>query len=279
MTGPTREQLEAEPYWAREINTPELLDLERRLCIGRGRAVTTAGGKGDIRHLAGGHRSAEWLARSAYCTNRTYTAQIGLTAEQVRHIGAYDDIPGAWGSAANRAAVDAATKRLIAAARAGQLVGVTEILGTVDGNLVRFYVASKTFGSPPDSSHRDHNHLTFDRTQMRNAPLMVRIAGLLLGDEMEPSTPLSNGRTVNDTLVTTMGRLPTDLANVNPALKRLEDAVSKLALGGIDADALADRIAAKLGITPDAMREAVREGVRAEIDAATVTVELHGGGV
>lgn len=270
---PTRAQLESEPYWGREINTPELLDLEARLCRGRGRKVTTAGGKGDIRHLSGGHRSQEWLLRSAFCRNRTYTVQSGLTAMQLRYIAAYDDIPGEWGTRANREAVEAATARLIAAAKAGELDGVIEILGALDGSTVRWLVVEKRFGSKPDNSHLDHNHLTFSRKQMRNAPLMARCAALLLGDEMELSTPLSDGRTVNDNLVTTLKRLPTDLANVLPTLARIETALGRI--GAVDLDALAVRIVDRLGdVSGGASAEEMRSVVREELRALRIDVTI-----
>jgi hypothetical protein len=275
MTAPTEAQLRAEPYWDREINTPELLDMERRLCVGRGRKVTAAGGKGNLRHLAGGHRSQEWILRSQWCTNHTYTVQSGLSPEQARHIAAYDDIPGEWGTPANRAAVEAATERLIAEAKAGGLVGVIEILGVENGKLVRWLVVERRYGSAPDSSHRDHVHLTFDRRSMRKAALFVRCSELLLGDEMEKTTILSNERTVNDTLVTTMARIPTDLANVSPALKRIEEALAKV--GAIDLDALATKIVDRLGdVSGGATSDEVRAAIRAELDGTEIKVTISG---
>lgn len=273
MTAPTEAQLRAEPYWGREINTPELLGLEAALCRGRGRKVTTAGGKGDIRHLAGGHRSQEWLLRSRWSTNSTYTVQSGLSAMELRYIAAYDDIPGSWGTKANREAVEAATARLIAAAKAGELAGVVEILGALDGSTVRWLVVERKFGSKPDSSHLDHNHLTFNRKQMRNAALMQRCAELLLGDEVETTTVLSNQRTVNDVLVTTMARIPVDLAKIVPSLTRIEEALSRV--GAIDLDALAGKIIDRLGdVSGGATPAEVRAAIRAELDATEIKVSI-----
>jgi len=180
---PTQRQLEAESYWAREIVTPELDWLGDELCRRTGRPATAFGSKGNAAHLNGGHRSQEWILHSQYCTNRTYTVQPGLTAEQLRHIAAGDWTPGDWGTPANRALMVVQTGRLIAAAKAGRLVGVRQIIGTLDGHTVIGYdvATGQTFAS--DSSHLDHWHLTFDRRQMRNRALMERIVAIALGED------------------------------------------------------------------------------------------------
>lgn len=179
----TLAQLTAEPWWTREIVTLELDWLGDELVRRTGQPAVAFGAKGNVSHLRGGHRSQEWIINSDYCTSRTYTVQSGLTAEQLRHIAACDWTPGDWGTAANRALMVTITKRVLAALRAGQLVGVTEVIGTLDGKTVHAERANGTTFSA-DSSHLDHLHLTFDRRQLRNRALMERLADLITGDDM-----------------------------------------------------------------------------------------------
>lgn len=178
---PSYAQLEAEPWWGREIVTVELDWLGDELCARTGRPRSSAGTKGNNLHLNGGHRSQEWILNSDYCTNTSYTVQSGLTSEQLRHIAALDFTPGAWGTSSNRALMAAQTKRLWDAAKRGELTGVRQIQGTLDG--VRAAGLNVVSGSTmtPDSSHLDHWHLTFDRKHMRDRALMARIVNIALG--------------------------------------------------------------------------------------------------
>lgn len=180
---PTYEQLRAESWWGREIVTAELDWLGDELCLRSGRPRTAAGSKGDNRHLAGGHRSQEWILHSRWCTDRDYTVQEGLTAEQARHVAAEDFIPGPWGTTANRRLMVAQTGRLWRAAGRGELDGVTQVLGTLDGRrAVGLNVLSgATFWV--DSSHLDHWHLTFDRRRLTDRALMERIVDIALSEE------------------------------------------------------------------------------------------------
>jgi len=222
----TLAQLDAEPYWDREVVTPELSALGVELRQRTGRPATAFGAKGNTSHLRGGHRSGEWIAKSIYCTSRTYTAQSGLTAEQLRHIAACDWTPGDWGTAANRALMVAITKRLLAAMRAGQLAGVREVIGTLDGKTVHAERYDGTRFSA-DDSHLDHVHLTFDRRRMRDAALMARVADLITGEDMsfldEPQQ-VSGGRTgaqmITDLWYATFKGNP--LAVEQASLKRVE---------------------------------------------------------
>ena len=132
MACPTYAQLEAEQWWGREVRTTELKWLGDELCRRTGAPATSIGTKGNNCHLNGGHRSQEWITHSQFCTNRHYTVQSGLTAEQRRHLAALDRTPLAWGTVANRAQVAVETKRLLDAAKAGKLKGVTQIEGTLE---------------------------------------------------------------------------------------------------------------------------------------------------
>lgn len=199
---PSLAQLQAEPWWNREIVTDELDWLGDELCRRTGRPRDAFGSKGNTAHLSGGHRSQEWLKNSDYCENRSYTTQSGLTADQLRHIGACDFTPGVWGTAANRALMVAQTRALWDAARAGKLTGLRQIFGTLNGQTAIGLNVLSDSTTIPDSSHLDHWHLTFDRRSMRDSALMARILETVLGDEMEQTDllvkPTGAARTVGD---------------------------------------------------------------------------------
>jgi hypothetical protein len=189
---PTSAQLQAESWWGREVVTPELQWLGDQVCARTGRPRGAAGVKGDQYHLYGAHRSQEWIVNSRWCQNRSYTVQSGLTAEQKRHLAAFDFVPGTWGTAANRRLMREITTRLVAAGKAGRLDGVTEVIGTLDGQRVTGtrVPSGTTFGS--DLSHLDHLHLTFDRRHLRNQKLMERILAIVLGEEEDDVTLTDN---------------------------------------------------------------------------------------
>jgi hypothetical protein len=179
---PTISQLRAEPWWDREIVTPELDWLGDELCRRTGQPRVAAGTKGNAAHLSGAHRSQEWILNSRWCTSRTYTVQSGLTEVQKRHIAGVDFTPGEWGSSRNRTLMREQAGRLVSALMAGRLVGVREVIGTLDGRTV---VGTRADGSTfrSDDSHLDHWHLTLDRRYCANRPLMERIVAVTLGDE------------------------------------------------------------------------------------------------
>ncbi|GAA1885436.1 hypothetical protein [Asanoa iriomotensis] len=181
-------QFNADAFVKREVVTPELDGLGDDLCRLTGRPRVAAGTKGDHKHLKGGHRSNEFVRESPLCTNRTYTFQSGLSAEQERHIAAFDFTPGEWGTAANRAIMRKHTARLRAAMLDGSLAGVRQVIGTLDGEEVS---ATNADGSSfdADDSHLDHWHLTFDRRRCRDKTLMERVIAVALGDEEDDVTP------------------------------------------------------------------------------------------
>jgi hypothetical protein len=202
---PSYSQLEAEQWWGREVVTPELDWLGDEVCSRLGRPRSAFGTKGNNEHTSGGHRSQEWILRSLYCTNRTYTVQSGLTTDQARHIAAADFTPGAWGTAANRALMAAQTRALRDAAARGELPGVTQIMGTLDGRTTWGINLPSGNTLRPDSSHLDHWHLTFSRKAMRDMALMRKILAVI-GDDMDQKealaypTPNAPGRTVGQAI-------------------------------------------------------------------------------
>lgn len=173
----TYAQLEAEPWWGREIVTAELDWLGDELCRRTGRPRVAAGSKGDNLHLRGAHRSQEWILHSRWCTNRTYTVQAGLTKEQLRHIAGFDFTPG------SAAEMVAQCQRLMVALKAGQIEEIREFYGNVDGDkVVDGWDNLTNRAATSDSSHLWHWHLSIDRTKLRDQKLMERITAIALGD-------------------------------------------------------------------------------------------------
>lgn len=186
---PSLAQLQAEPWWGREVVSGELDRLGDRLCAHFGRPRSAAGAKGDEVHLRGAHRSQEWILNSQWCTSRSYTVQTGLSAWQLRLIGGSDFTPGSWGTLANRQLVAQITKRLIDAAQAGRLPGVVEIGGTLDGrNPTGWHVVQRRVLSF-NASHLDHVHLTHDRTRLEDRAVMDNIFAIMTGDDEMPLAP------------------------------------------------------------------------------------------
>lgn len=177
---PTYAQLQAESWWGREIVTPEIDWFGDELCRRTGRPRAAFGSKGDNHHLAGAHRSQEWILKSRYCTNRGYTIQSGLTATQARHIAGIDFTPG------SAAEMVAQCKRIYAAMRAGRLEEVREFYGNVDGDqVVDGWDNVRNRKASSDSSHLWHWHLSIDRRHCADRALMERILAIVLGDTVE----------------------------------------------------------------------------------------------
>lgn len=210
---PLLAQLEAEPWWDREIVTDELAALGTTMRQAWGLPADAIGTKGNEVHLRGGHRSQEWIRNSRWCTDRAYTVQAGLTADQVRHVAAFDLTPGEWGTPDNRQKMIAITGRIVAARKAGRLPEITEVFGTLDGTTV--------YGGA-DSSHLDHLHLTFDRRQLHNAGLMTRVADILQGDDVALSDADAKALTNRVNAII-------DMADTNPFGDNLKPETNKLA--------------------------------------------------
>ena len=181
---PTYSQLQAEAVWGQEVTTAELDWLVGNLCAHFGVPRGNGGIKGDNRHLNGGHRSQAWIKRSRYCTNRTYSVEAGLSAEQERDLAAFDvTLPREHMLTISRNA-DRAT-------RAGQLEELVEWFGNVDGdervdgwNNIENRVATS------DSSHLWHFHGRIRRSRLRDMATMRRVfAALTGGDDMQLKDP------------------------------------------------------------------------------------------
>lgn len=181
---PSYSQLQAEPWWEREIVTTEMSRFGEELCRGLGVSRASFGVKGDNWHLNGGHRSQEWILNSRYCTSRTYSIEGGLTADQLRHISAFDITPK------NRADMLRISQNIDKVTRAGQLEELVEWFGNtnndtrVDGfNNIRNAVATS------DSSHLWHLHGRLGRRYLRNWPVLNRVLKALLHGTVPVATP------------------------------------------------------------------------------------------
>ncbi|GAA4718374.1 hypothetical protein [Phytohabitans rumicis] len=190
---PTRAQLEAEPWWGREIITTELDWLGDEICRLTHRPRGAAGTKGDIAHLRGAHRSQEWILNSKFCARRAYTVQSGLSDAQRRHIAGFDFTPGEWGTAENRRLMKIYTQRLLTAMRAGRLDEVREMFGTVDGEEVTGWNNVENRFVTAGSSHLDHWHLSIDRRHCANQALMERILAIALGEDDDDMANIQQG--------------------------------------------------------------------------------------
>lgn len=169
-------QLQSEPYWDREIVTPEIDWLGDELCRRTNRPRTAFGAKGDRYHLRGAHRSQEWLTKSSFSTSRTYTVQSGLLGEQLRHVAGIDFTPSSLTE------MIAQSKRILAAMKAGKLDEVREFYGNVNGDkIVDGWDNVNNESETADSSHLWHWHLTLDRHHCTNRGLMERILNIVLG--------------------------------------------------------------------------------------------------
>jgi hypothetical protein len=186
---PTLAELRSEPWWDREIVTPEVRWLGAELCRRTGRPADAFGAKGNTAHLRGAHRSQEWLINSRWCTNRSYTVQAGLTGDQLRYIAGVDWTPG------NVEAMIAQSRRLMAAVKSGALEAVRELYCNVDGDkVVDGWDNVRDRAASSDSSHLWHWHLSLDRRRLRDGALMAQIVDIALGtwkgdgDMAQPST-------------------------------------------------------------------------------------------
>jgi hypothetical protein len=194
------EQLEAEPWWNREITTSAMvgLGLQMRTAFQAGKG--SVGIKGNAVHLSGGHRSQEWIRNSRYCTNRTYTVQSSLSGDELRVCSAIDFVPAIWGTVDNRNKMKLLTSRAISAMKAGQCDEVIEVFGTLDGVHVTGWRNDLNKTATSDSSHLDHLHLRFGRQYCNDSAVMAKVAQLLLEDDMPTVDEIADevwGRNVN----------------------------------------------------------------------------------
>lgn len=271
---PTYAQLQAESWWGQEIVTDELrwLGAEIRAALGVG--ADAIGTKGNNVHLNGSHRSQDWILNSRYCTSRTYTVQSGLTAAQRRHIAALDVTPK---STADMLAI---SQRIDRATRAGQLEEVIAWYGNTNNDQrVDGYDNIRNAAATSDSSHLWHLHIGFDRRVLTSMDAMRRVLAVLTGTEVYTvgdSQLINNAERAATALVAgtevikfeypwneqSKAGFPNPLVALTKKVDGIADDVAtvKASLGAphdgevleavpIDLDALADKVAARLGDT------------------------------
>lgn len=172
----TYAQLERESWWVREIVTPELDQLGDWVREHYDLAADAIGNRGNNVHLNGSHRSDEWITNSQYCTNRSYTHQTGLTADQRRLIAAIDITPK------TTADMLAMSQRIDRAVRTGLLEEVVYWYGNLGGDQrVDGYNNIRNVAATSDASHLWHLHLSLDRRVLRDITVMRRIFAVLTG--------------------------------------------------------------------------------------------------
>lgn len=184
---PTLSQLQFEIWWQNERVTPAVNWLGDNLCARTGRPRNAFGAKGDQYHLKGAHRSQNWILRSRFATNRTYTVQSGLAETQKDEIAGVDFTPG------TKEEMLAQSRRIYNAMRAGLLPEVFEFYGNINGDqIVDGWDNIDDENITSDASHLWHWHLTLDRRQLNNMELMRRILAIALGDPMtQPDVALT----------------------------------------------------------------------------------------
>lgn len=294
---PTKQQLEAESWWNREIVHSELRRLGDRMCATFNRPRSAAGDKGNEVHLRGAHRSQEWIKNSQYCTNRSYTVQSGLSSTQARWVAGFDFTPGNWGTAANRQLVAQITKRLIDAAKAGRLNGVIEIGGTLNGSSATGWHVTQSRVLNFDSSHLDHVHLTLDRTNVDSRTVMDNVFDVMTGGDMSWQEPLTAGAdagggtfAAKDWLIGANWRATDAWENtelIKAELAALTELVKQLLAAGGSPDTVAilagveEKLAAQrqyIATTVEAQRKRIEDAVAdlGEGGAAKVRAEIDG---
>jgi hypothetical protein len=214
----TYAQLQTEQWWGREIVTPELKTFEAWIRERFGLSALAVGDKGNSAHLNGSHRSQEWIERSRFCTNRTYTVQPGLTADQKRHIAGVDITPR------TRTDMLAMSQRIDRATRAGQLEEVVAWYGnTNDDQRVDGYDNIRNALATSDASHLWHLHLSLDRRILRDLTAMRRVYATLAGTTPPPAA------TEDDMQLTDAFTIPN--YDADPGLPAVENTSVKVALG------------------------------------------------
>src|SRR5262245_20401801 len=126
----TLAQLQAEVYWRNEFMPPELQLLASRLRAFFKVGADAIGAKGDENHLRGYHRSRNWILRSAYCTNRTYS----VVETRGNRVGGNSDWLAALDITIPREQLLVMCRNLDDAVRSGRLEKVTEWYGNMDGD-------------------------------------------------------------------------------------------------------------------------------------------------
>ena len=179
-------QLGSEQVWHDQIVPPFMTGfLIVPLRNFYGLDANAVGAPGDNNHLYGRHRSANWDRTSRYCTDRSYG-----TVDARDHQGDQD-----WYRAVDTGiqgdVLHAASHRMDAAVRAGELPEVAEWFGSFDGvNVVGWYEGHP---SSSDSSHLYHLHVGFWNQYANDFAVMQRVFAVITGQELDMASEWHTG--------------------------------------------------------------------------------------
>jgi hypothetical protein len=254
-------QLQSEPWWNEESVPPTLNELAIRLRAALHVPADSVGIRGNTSHLRGYHRSAAWVLNSSFCTDRSYSVSetAGNRFPQNFNWACAIDVGGM--SQENLLAM---CQRVDKAVRSGQFEKITEWYGNINGDQrVDGYDNIRNILATSDSSHLVHLHLSFDRQRVREDHSDV--FAMLMGVEMELTDKLSNGYTVNNALVTLLGRSPTNLTARLDAIDAALGAI-KTAIAGMGINLTPEQLAV--------ITTAAHDGAISALDGVTVTSKI-----
>lgn len=161
---PSYAELEAESYWTREFEPPNLRRLTDALRAHYHVGFSLIGAKGDNDHLSGYHRSREWILRSRYSEDGADDYSVRHSLDQSgdpRWLCAVDFQTGT-----GIPALVEVCKRLDAAVRADRFPQLREWYGNLGGDqIVDGWNNVTDRPATSDSSHLFHLHMSFFRSR------------------------------------------------------------------------------------------------------------------
>lgn len=269
-------QLQGESEWNDELAAPALATLARQLRTALHVPDDAVGIRGDINHLRGYHRSAAWVHRSAFCTDRSYSVSEtpgNRSPGDVNWVCALD----VGGLPQDK--LIAMCQRVDAAVRSGRFEKITEWYGNINGDQhVDGYDNIRNVLATSDSSHLVHLHLSFDRGRANEDHSDV--FAILMGDDMPTAEELwshdidssTNNYTAAGALLDTTRRVGDLYNRVIPGIVQSFQALSaKL-------ETLSQAVAAiSIALTPEqlaSLSDAAKTGAESALDGVTVTTKI-----
>lgn len=173
-------------FYQAEIIPPSIEAMAAPLCEAYGVGRDAFGDKGNLSHNSGYHRSRRWILQSGDSKYGPNDYSVRLDPDKhgdENWVSAFDFTPGVWGSSDNRAKMIQITKRMRAAAKAGdpRVRNLREFAGTEDGvNVVTIDMQTGGDRDPFDPSHLDHCHGSFyrERAAMDHSGIVQVMLGI-----------------------------------------------------------------------------------------------------